>query len=65
MMKLRAVIERIADQNGESGYSILKAREKGYDDIVTLVGNMLDVTDSLKKKLYRCQPHCFLPFCWR
>jgi len=44
VMKLRAVIERITYQNGENGYSILKARVKGYDDLVTLVGNMLDVT---------------------
>ena len=44
IMKLRAVIERITYQNGENGYSILKARVKGYDDLVTLVGNMLDVT---------------------
>ena len=43
-MKLRAVIERITYQNGENAYSILKARVKGYDDLVTLVGNMLDVT---------------------
>ena len=43
-MKLRVVIERITYQNGENGYSILKARVKGYDDLVTLVGNMLDVT---------------------
>ncbi len=43
-MKLRAVIERITYQNGENGYSILKARVKGYDDLVTLVGNMLDIT---------------------
>ena len=43
-MKLRTVIERITYQNGENGYSILKARVKGYDDLVTLVGNMLDVT---------------------
>lgn len=43
-MKLRAVIERITYQNGENGYSILKVRVKGYDDLVTLVGNMLDVT---------------------
>ena len=39
-MKLRAVIERITYQNGENGYSILKARVKGYDDLVTLVGSM-------------------------
>ena len=41
-MKLRVVIERITYQNAENGYSILKARVKGYDDLVTLVGNMLD-----------------------
>ena len=41
-MKLRAVIERITYQNGENGYSILKAGVRGYDDLVTLVGNMLD-----------------------
>lgn len=41
-MKLCAVIERITYQNGENGYSILKARVMGYDDLVTLVGNMLD-----------------------
>ena len=44
IMKLRAVIERITYQNGENDYSILKARVKGYDDLVTIVGNMLDVT---------------------
>ena len=41
-MKLRSVIERITYQNGENGYSILKARVKEYDDLVTLVGSMLD-----------------------
>lgn len=39
-MKLRAVIERITYQNGENGYSILKARVKGYDVLSTLVGSM-------------------------
>ena len=34
-MKLRVVIERITYQNGENGYSILKARVKGYDDLLT------------------------------
>ena len=44
IMKLRAVIERITYQNGENDYSILKARVKGDDDLVTIVGNMLNVT---------------------
>ena len=44
IMKLRAVIERITYKNGENDYSILKARVKGYYDLVTIVSNMLDVT---------------------
>lgn len=43
-MKLRAVIERITYQSAENGYSILKATVKGYNDLVTLVGNMPEVT---------------------
>ena len=44
MSKLRAVIERITYQSAENGYSILKANVKGYNDLVTLVGNMPEVT---------------------
>lgn len=43
-MQLRAVIERITYQSAENGYSILKADVKGYKDLVTLVGNMPEVT---------------------
>ena len=46
-MKLRAVIERITYQNGENGYSILKARVKGYDDLVTLVGGSRFVVENI------------------
>lgn len=42
-MKLRCVIEHITYQNPDNGYSALKAKAKGYDDLVTLVGNLLDV----------------------
>lgn len=42
-MKLRCVIEHITYQNPDNGYSVLKAKVKGYDDLVTLVGNLLDV----------------------
>ena len=42
MMKLRCVVERITYQNPENGYSVLKVRVKGYDDLVPLVGNLLD-----------------------
>ena len=44
MARIRCVVERITYQNPENGYSILKVRVKGYDDLVPLVGNLLDVT---------------------
>ena len=43
MTKLRCVVERITYQNAENGYSVMKVKVKGYDDLVTLVGNLLDV----------------------
>lgn len=43
MIKIRAVIEHITFQNSENGYSILKGKVKGYNDLVTLVGTMLEV----------------------
>ncbi len=42
MMKIRCVVERITYQNPENGYSVLKVHIKGYDDLVTVVGNLLD-----------------------
>jgi len=42
-MKLRCVVERITYQNPENGYSVMKVKVKGYDDLVTLIGNLLDV----------------------
>ena len=44
MEKLRCVVERITYQNQETGYSVLKVAVKGYDDLIPLVGNLLDVT---------------------
>ena len=43
MTKLRCVVERITYQNAENGYSVMKVKRKGYDDLVTLVGNLLEV----------------------
>ena len=43
MTTLRCVVERITYQNPENGYSVLKVKVKGYDDVVTLVGNLLEV----------------------
>ena len=40
---LRCVVERITYQNPENGYSVLKVRVKGYSDLVTLVGTLLEV----------------------
>lgn len=41
-MTIRCVVERITYQNPENGYSVLKVHVKGYDDLVTVVGNLLD-----------------------
>ena len=43
MIKLRCVVERITFQNPENGYCVLRVKVKGYNDLVTLVGNFLDV----------------------
>lgn len=42
MTRIRCVVERITYQNPENGYSVLKVYVKGYDDLVTVVGNLLD-----------------------
>lgn len=43
MIKIRCVVERITYQNPENGYSIMKVKVKDYSDLVTLVGNLLEV----------------------
>ena len=43
MIKLRCVVEHITYQNTENCYSIIKVSVKGYNDLVTIVGNFLDV----------------------
>ena len=43
MLRLRCVVERITYQNPENGYSVMRVKVKGYDDLVTLVGNLLEV----------------------
>jgi exodeoxyribonuclease V alpha subunit len=40
---LRCVVERITYQNAENGYSVIKCRAKGYQDLVAVVGHMPDV----------------------
>lgn len=42
MIKIRCVVERITYQNQENGYTVLKVYVKGYDDLVTVVGSLLD-----------------------
>ncbi len=42
MIRIRCVVERITYQNPDNGYSVLKVRVKGYNDLVTVVGNLLD-----------------------
>ena len=40
---IRGVVERITYQNEENGYSVIKCAVKGYNDLVTVVGNMPDI----------------------
>lgn len=43
MIKIRCVVEHITYQNPENGYSVMKVKVKSYNDLVTLVGNLLDI----------------------
>ena len=43
MEYLRCVVERITYQNTENGYSVIKCKARGYQDLVTAVGNMPEV----------------------
>lgn len=43
MQKLRCVVERITYQHPDNGYSVMKVKVKDYADLVTIVGNLLDV----------------------
>ena len=44
MTRIRCVVERTTYQNLDNGYSILKVRVKGYNELVPLVGNLFDTT---------------------
>lgn len=43
MIKLRCVVEHITYQNPENGWSVMKVNVKGYRDLVTLTGSLLDM----------------------
>lgn len=43
MDRLRCVVERITYQNEQNGYSVIKCKAKGYNDLVTVVGAMANV----------------------
>lgn len=43
MIKLRCVVEHITYQNQENGWSVMKVKVKGYDNLVTQTGSLLDV----------------------
>lgn len=43
MIKLRCVVEHITYQNQENGWSVMKVKVKGYGNLVTLTGSLLDV----------------------
>lgn len=43
MQHLQGVVERVTYTNENTGYSVLKAKVKGYSELVPLVGNMASV----------------------
>ena len=43
MEQLRCVIERITYQNEQNGYTVLKCRASGWQDLITVVGNLPEV----------------------
>ena len=43
MIKLRCVVEHITYQNHENGWSVMKVKVKGYDNLVTMTGSLLDI----------------------
>ena len=58
-MKLRCVVEHITYQNPENGYSVMKVKVKDYNDLVTLVGNLLDVPAG---SVLLCEGNCLFGF---
>ena len=42
MTKIRGVVERITYQNPENGYSVLRVAVQGYNELITVVGNLVD-----------------------
>ena len=43
MDHLRCVVERITYRNEQNGYSVIKCRARGFQDLVAVVGLMPDV----------------------
>ena len=43
MERLRCVVERITYQNPQNGYTVIKCRVKGYQDLIPVIGLMPDV----------------------
>lgn len=44
MAQIRCVVERITYQSAETGYTVLKTAVKGFQELVPVVGNLLDVS---------------------
>ena len=43
MERLRCIVERITYQNEQNGYSVIKCKAKGFNDLITVVGAMPEV----------------------
>lgn len=44
MIKIQCVVERLVYQNADNGYTVLRAKAKGYTDLITLVGYLMDLS---------------------
>ena len=47
MTRIRCVVERIIFQSPETEYSVLKVSVKGYQELVTVAGNLADAVAAL------------------
>ena len=43
MERLRCIVERITYQNEQNGYSVIRCKAKGFNDLITVVGAMPEV----------------------
>ena len=58
MNRIRCVVERITFQSPDTGYSVLKVSVKGYQELVTVVGNLADAVAGIQCSCRRNPKAC-------